>query len=220
MTPTLISRRSRGPPPLSSGAGRASSPGPSMRVTIRDYRPSDRGHLARTLEILQDYLVDLDPWHRVARTQDHSSKVVPHRLRAVRRNDGFILVAVTDGVPVGIVVGWIRPFSAIERTEDAPTRMGFVPDLAVLPGWRGKGIGTKLLRAAERRFRLAHCDQIGLGVFPPNRGARRLYRHRGYSVRGMWLVKRLGPPLSRWPTPSRRNRAPRSSRSRSASSGP
>jgi ribosomal protein S18 acetylase RimI-like enzyme len=200
--------------------GRVPSPGPSMRVTIRDYRPSDRGHLARILGSLQDYLVGLDPWHRVARTRDHSSKVVPHRLRAIRRNAGFILVAVADGVPVGVVVGWIRRFTAIERTEDAPTRMGFVPDLAVLPGWRGKGIGTKLLSAAERRFRQANCDQIGLGVFPPNRGARRLYRRRGYSVRGMWLVKRIGPPLSRWPAPSRRTRALRSSPTRSASSGP
>ena len=179
-----------------------------MKVTIRDYRPSDRGHLAHSLESLQDHLVRLDPWQRVARARDYSSKVVPHRLRQVRQNHGFILVAEANGVSVGVVIGWLRRFGPHERTEDVPTRMGYVVDLAVLPGWRGNGVGSKLLSAAEGRFRKARCDQVGLGVFAPNRGARRLYRRRGYSDRGLWLVKQTGPPLPRWPGGPRKNRAP------------
>jgi ribosomal protein S18 acetylase RimI-like enzyme len=181
-----------------------------MKVTIRTYRPSDRTHLTRCLESLQDHLVKLDPWHRVARTPAFGATIVPNRLREVRRHRGFILVAVADRHPAGALVGWIRPVGPVERTEDLPTRMGFIPELAVLPEWRGKGIGTELLLTAERRFRRQGCDQIGLGVFPPNRGARRLYRRHEYAERGMWLVKQLGPPLKEWPTPVKRRRARRS----------
>lgn len=186
-----------------------------MAVRIRGYRPADRLHLARCLESLHDHLAKLDPWHRIVRAPDFRRRALAFRLREVRRNHGFILVAESDGVPVGVVVGWIRRFSAVERTEDAPTRLGFIPDLAVLPEWRGRGAGTQLLRAAELRFRRAGCDQIGLGVFPPNRGARRLYRRRGYAVRGMWLVKPVAPPLSRWPAVSKSERAVRVARRRS-----
>lgn len=177
-----------------------------MKVKVRDYTTADRKAVALALESLQDHLVRLDPWHRVAKGRNYGAKAVAHRLREVRRNHGFILVAESHGMPLGVVVGWIRPFTAMDRMEDLPTRQGFIPDLAVLPDWRGKGVGTKLLDAAERRFRQANCDQIGLGVFPPNRGARRLYRRKGYSVRGIWLVKQTGRPLSRWPPASKKKR--------------
>jgi len=182
-----------------------------MKLVVRDYRPADRAHLARALDSLQDYLAKLDPWHRVAKGRNYGANAVAHRLREVRRHHGFILIAESEGVPLGVVVGWIRPFTAMDRMEELPTRMGFIPDLSVLPGWRGQGVGTKLLAAAERRFHQAGCDQIGLGVFPPNRGARRLYRRQGYSVRGMWLVKQTGRPRSRWPPGSTKKRTRRPS---------
>lgn len=170
-----------------------------MRLVIRDYRPSDRAHLARCLDAMQDHMVSLDPWHRLVRTSDHSAKFLPIFLRRVRKDHGFILVSEADGVPSGIAVAWTHRVTGADRTVELPTRSGFVGLLSVLPPWRNRGIGTKLLRESERRFLEAGCDQITLGVLPYNRKAFRLYEREGFEARAMFLGKRIGPPLTQWP---------------------
>jgi ribosomal protein S18 acetylase RimI-like enzyme len=169
-----------------------------MSILVRPYRPSDRGMLRACATQLQDSMVQIDPWKLTTRTDDHASVYSAHVLEKVRRFHGFILIAEVDRQPVGACVGWVEPASRVVRTETRPTRAGYVSDLVVLKPWRGKGIGSRLLRAAETRFRRDGCDAIGLGVFYPNTGARRLYRKSGYSPRGMYLMKRLARPPTTW----------------------
>jgi ribosomal protein S18 acetylase RimI-like enzyme len=66
--------------------------------------------------------------------------------------------------PIGVAQCWIS---------------GFVKDVAVMPAWRGKGIGEALLREAFHVFhgrRLAHVD---LKVMRGNAPALALYRRLG-----------------------------------------
>ncbi len=186
-----------------------------MKVTLRDYRPTDRRHLARCLDGVMDHLAGLDPWHRLARRADHSSRSIRALLAHVRDDHGFVLVAEADGVAAGVSVAWLNRITPAGRTAERPTRSGYVSDLAVLPEWRGHGIGTTLLRATEARFRKAGCDQLTLGVFFPNTGATRLYEREGFAVRSLQLAKELGPPLGRWPSERRKKgtgRRPRPAR--------
>lgn len=55
-----------------------------------------------------------------------------------------------------------------------------IHDLAVLPGYRGKGIGRALLRAAEHRARLEGCCKLTLEVQDDNARALGLYRSFGF----------------------------------------
>jgi ribosomal protein S18 acetylase RimI-like enzyme len=177
-----------------------------MRVTVRDYTPHDRQHLTECLDRMHDHMVALDPWSRLVRSPGHSAAFIRQFLQRVKSDSGFILVAEADGKPAGIAVCWVRPFDAAQRTTELPTRAGLLSDLSVLPEWRGKGIGSRLIQEAERRFREDSCDQMSLGVFAPNRDALRLYQRLGFEARGMFLGKRLGNPKARWPPIPTKNR--------------
>jgi ribosomal protein S18 acetylase RimI-like enzyme len=77
-----------------------------------------------------------------------------------------------------------------------------VHDLAVLPSWRGKGIGTRLLEAVEAFARRRGYCKVNLEVRVDN-PAQHLYRRRGYGagttgvgeavseVQSLFLEKRL-----------------------------
>lgn len=58
-----------------------------------------------------------------------------------------------------------------------------IHDLAVLPDFRGRGIGSALLAEVERRARQRGCAKITLEVHDTNEGAKRLYRSNGF---GPW----------------------------------
>lgn len=183
-----------------------------MRVTIRDGRPVDREHLVHCLDAMHDRMVELDPWHRLHRTPDHGAVSLAKLRRDIRKNEGFILVAEADGRPAGAAFAYVRTISREERTARRPTKMGFLADLSVLPGWRGHGIGSQLLAEVQARFRRSGCDTFGLGVFVPNRGAQRLYRRAGFSPEGMFMVKRIARPPHRWPPAARHPRRRRQRR--------
>ena len=67
-------------------------------------------------------------------------------------------------------------------------------DLAVLPDFRGHGVGRGLLREVERRARARGCCKITLEVHETNAGARRLYQREGFgpwSPATLFVTKRL-----------------------------
>jgi ribosomal protein S18 acetylase RimI-like enzyme len=64
-------------------------------------------------------------------------------------------------------------------------RIGEIESLAVLPGHRGRGLGTRLLDGLEEELRAQGVTDLVLGLLPGNAGAARLYARRGY--RSTWL---------------------------------
>ena len=56
--------------------------------------------------------------------------------------------------------------------------------LYVLDGCQGRGIGSRLLRAALAHPDMAGADRIVLDVWERNHGARRLYERHGFQVVG------------------------------------
>jgi ribosomal protein S18 acetylase RimI-like enzyme len=56
--------------------------------------------------------------------------------------------------------------------------------MAVLPGWRGRGVGTALLAEAFRWAREVGVEKLSLSVFPHNRAALALYRRFGFVEEG------------------------------------
>ena len=55
-----------------------------------------------------------------------------------------------------------------------------VHDIAVLPDWRGLGIGGRLLEAAAELGRRLDCCRLTLEVRPDNPSAQRLYARAGF----------------------------------------
>lgn len=76
----------------------------------------------------------------------------------------------------GQVAGYALVF---ERTN---SRVAWLNSLAVDPAYRGRGIGRRLLGAAESSARRHGCHWMRLEVRPDNGSALALYRQEGYQL--------------------------------------
>lgn len=112
-------------------------------------------------------------------------------LRAVP--GAFQLLAFADEEPVGAAVC----FTGFSTFRARP--LTNVHDLAVLPGWRGRGVGRRLLEGVEAMASArGHC-KVTLEVRSDNAAALGLYRSRGFgaaesdgqAVQYLFLEKRL-----------------------------
>jgi len=83
------------------------------------------------------------------------------------------LKAVSHGEMVGFIAADIRPGQGL----------AWIATLAVLPAFRGRGIGKALLQACEELLEVSH---IRLNVRTSNRVAIRLYEETGYQKAGLW----------------------------------
>jgi len=80
-------------------------------------------------------------------------------------------VAEVDGKVIGYVVGLIELGS-----------IGHIISIAVHPGWRRKGIGSKLLKKIEDEFKRKGIKSFILEVEITNKPAISLYKKHGYRV--------------------------------------
>lgn len=86
----------------------------------------------------------------------------------------LVFLAYVDGVPVGIATCFLG-FSTF-----AARSLINIHDLAVLPEYRGHGIGRSLLQAVESTARERGCVKMTLEVQENNQRARQLYERVGF----------------------------------------
>ena len=105
----------------------------------------------------------------------------------------LILLAFLQDQPVGIAVCFVG-FSTF-----AARRLINIHDLAVLPDYRGQGIGRLLLEAVEEKARALDCCKLTLEVDESNQRARQVYQRAGFGQadriaeigRGLFMTKPL-----------------------------
>lgn len=85
------------------------------------------------------------------------------------------VLAIAAGRVVGVAVCFLgfSTFRALPLLN--------IHDLAVLPAWRGRGVGRALLAAAEARARREGCCRLTLEAQDDNHRALGLYRSFGFS---------------------------------------
>ncbi len=91
-----------------------------------------------------------------------------------QQGEVVMLTAEVNGFPAG--QAWV------DLTRKAAVSVGYVWAVRVLPVFRGKGIGTRLLAAVEQVLRERGYAWAEIGVEKDNPGARRLYERVGYGV--------------------------------------
>jgi ribosomal protein S18 acetylase RimI-like enzyme len=99
------------------------------------------------------------------------------------------LVATVEGrvvgmVEIAIVVTGVAG-GAMRRIRSADL------GIAVLPGWRNRGIGEHLMQAAEAWARDRGATQVILDLSAANEGAQRFYVRLGYEVYGLQMRRSL-----------------------------
>jgi ribosomal protein S18 acetylase RimI-like enzyme len=141
----------------------------NVEVRAANYgNPADR---AGIVDVLDSYASDPIGGGKPLR-DDVRKRLVP----ALRENvNALVLLAFADGQPVGLAVCFFG-FS----TFNARPLLN-IHDLAVLPAYRGKGVGRALLVEAEKHARARSCCRLTLEVQDDNIRARSLYELLGFS---------------------------------------
>lgn len=91
----------------------------------------------------------------------------------------LMLAAATDTQMVGQV--FVQLSSSNTLFADGATR-GYLYSLRVRPVWRGRGIGARLIAAAEEALRARGFTTAVIAAAKDNAGAIRLYQRLGYRI--------------------------------------
>jgi ribosomal protein S18 acetylase RimI-like enzyme len=141
----------------------------NARILIADLDNSQ--HAAAIIAVLDTYACDPvgggEPLRAEVRAQ-----LVPDLARL--GNSLVLLAFAADDRPVGLAICFFG-----YSTFKAQPLLN-VHDLAVIPDWRGRGVGRGLLTEAERQARLRACCKLTLEVQDGNLPALGLYRDFGF----------------------------------------
>ena len=158
-------------------------------VKVRPATSDDVEALAAVYQDSAEHHQRLDP--SLYTTPDQAELVERYRQKLPLGEDAEILVADIAGE----VVGWVE--IKLSRPGDEPrmlrdSRIAEI-DAAVANDYRGAGIGTDLVEAAEA-WAVAHgADYMAIGLHSANVDAIRFYQeHHGWRTAGVFMLKRPG----------------------------
>jgi ribosomal protein S18 acetylase RimI-like enzyme len=103
------------------------------------------------------------------------------------RPDSFVLVARREAAPLGYILAHIH--DGADDTWPTGERTGEIETLALLPGERGRGLGTRMLDAAERHLNAHGAGTIVLRAMTGNAEAIRFYERRGMVATSIVLMR-------------------------------
>ena len=159
------------------------SPIPSG-IVLRSYDPTDE---ARLRAAMSESFAD-DPFFH-----EETKESFRHSMLRRQGFDPGIWLLAWEGHEL---VGFVLAFS--KRPGEAD--LGVIQSLGVRPGWRQRGLGESLVRAALAELYARGLRRVGLGVDAENEtGARRLYERVGMNVvqRGdNWALDLRFPPVT------------------------
>ena len=144
-------------------------------------------------ERVGDLWVDLAAGQRA-----HGSHLIADANRAVAR-DAATRHAITGGLTVARadegVVGFVM-FAPETGSYEQDVERGVVHNIYVDSAYRDRGVGGRLLAAAEASLAAAGADVVSLEVMADNDAARRFYARAGYEPHRVELEKPLAADRS------------------------
>ena len=159
--------------------------------SIRKYEDKDLSAIIKLAEELQDYLVKIDPLHRLYRLPQYGVLYAEHILTTTKEENGKIFVAEIEDHIFGFIVGCIEKESELDKLGYKSIKTGRVTELIITQKLRGVSAGQALLETIEKYFKLESCDIIRIEVFVPNENALNFYDHLGYHPRVIDMVKEI-----------------------------
>lgn len=139
-------------------------------------RPIRENEIMLLTEFLYEAIFQRDPGNLVSRTMIQDPSVWIYIDEFGSKPDDHCLVAEVDGKIVGAV--WVRCIKAFGYIDDA------VPEFAisVYPQYRGKGIGSELMRKMLAYLKSKGYAQTSLAVQKENYAVK-MYQEVGFEIR-------------------------------------
>lgn len=138
-------------------------------LRIRSFEESDR----QELEALWATVFPDDPPRNAPRLMiDNKLEVQPELLLVAGGSDQAERSERGDGAKTKRLMGAVM--AGFDGTR------GWIHHLAVLPGFRRRGIATKLVRAAENGLRKLGCPKVNLQIRATNAAVAAFYESLGY----------------------------------------
>jgi GNAT superfamily N-acetyltransferase len=132
-------------------------------------------HLLARFELECGFALDTDPeW---ALTEAGAN----HIQQALSEEDGIALAATCDEEVVGFLGGGIR--------QEKRGPVGGLEGLFVLPAFRRKGVGTRLVACFLQWCERQNLDQVSVAVAPANDAAIALYETMGFGASTLILER-------------------------------
>lgn len=117
-----------------------------MDIQIREYNQTDKSVLLELTKKLGEHGKSLDALGRIKNLPGFFETSLKATLTKVDKYQGKIWFALDDNRIVGFIIGVIWKQSEENKLEIGPHTLGEVLDLYIEEEYRGKGIGTKLLK--------------------------------------------------------------------------
>ncbi len=152
---------------------------------------NEKQQVVNLLIELQEHLVSVDDESVQTIDDEYGETYFAYLQRLVKKNDGIILLAVSEREVDGFIAGYIEPKDEEDSITNRCPRRGIISDLAVTTLRRGSGIGKELMNAIERYFMEMNCEFVAVDLFAPNDTARKFYNSLGYTPRNIELYKRI-----------------------------
>jgi ribosomal protein S18 acetylase RimI-like enzyme len=162
-------------------------------LLIREMRPSDRDAVIDLLWQLNRFEAEFDRTVQPFDDRDVSYEAAiacfDRDCERAAENEGALIVAERGERVIGFLC------FIIETTEPFVRRAlrsyGYVADLVVASGHRGRRVGTRLLTEAESLTRKKGLNRLSIGVLRGNDGAARAYERFGFQSYSTEMFKAL-----------------------------
>lgn len=152
-----------------------------MKVKIRQADTRDQ-------DIFIDFSVKLSQFNRSNHNDENKMDNYDAVVEAIRKKakatcsnvneDTLILIAESDGIPVGYALA--RIFEEDATADNGTGRVGLIDEIFVEDSARGLGLGRRLLEETIIWLKDRKINRIKLHAYSWNAGARKLYERYGF----------------------------------------
>ncbi|RKY60341.1 MAG: hypothetical protein DRP95_04320 [Candidatus Latescibacterota bacterium] len=142
-------------------------------MNIRPYRPEDRDALVEiTLVCFDGVSIDQNIERKFGKVggRDWKFRKARHIAWDIEANPDGIFVAEEGGRPVGYITTRVDP----------ETKIGWIPNIAVLPEYQGRGIGKALMRRALDYPREHGMEMAKIETLEQNEVGKNFYPRVGF----------------------------------------
>jgi ribosomal protein S18 acetylase RimI-like enzyme len=162
-----------------------------MDILIRRIEKKDYEEVKELLVDLVRSMAVYCPIRREEPASEYKDWYFQRALSYVEQGLGIIGVAEIDGKIVGCIYACVKEQTKDELLEYKKITYGHIPDVFIKEGYRGQGIGKKLLQFAENFLKEKGCDYIELAVRAKNTGAHQLYLELGFEDDLIEMLKKV-----------------------------